>query len=223
MLARYVRSRDLTCRFPGCTAPAEFCDIDHVIPYPLGATHPSNLACLCRNHHHLKTFWTGDWELRLLPDGAAVWTSPTGQTYTTASGMSKLLPRLGTPTPENSPPPSNTGGLQHRPRREDAPPQTNPRQRPPRTHQNRTRTQQSSQENANAKPDRRQLPTAAVLRSARRRCAARASVDVVRRARERQPHERAAAHRVEVDAGRDRNAGVSQQFRAERQRVRGQV
>jgi Domain of unknown function (DUF222) len=48
-LERHIRSRDLTCRFPGCTMPAEFCDIDHVIPYPLGATHPSNLACLCRN------------------------------------------------------------------------------------------------------------------------------------------------------------------------------
>ncbi|MGZ5393916.1 MAG: HNH endonuclease signature motif containing protein [Mycobacterium sp.] len=55
-LDRFVRARDLTCRFPGCTMPAEFCDIDHVIPYPLGATHPSNLACLCRKHHHLKTF-----------------------------------------------------------------------------------------------------------------------------------------------------------------------
>jgi hypothetical protein len=27
---------------PGCSMPANFCDIDHVIPYPLGATHPSN-------------------------------------------------------------------------------------------------------------------------------------------------------------------------------------
>src|SRR5262249_8229146 len=60
-LARFVRARDLTCRFPGCSAPAEFCDIDHVIPYPIGATHASNLACLCRKHHLLKTFWTGDW------------------------------------------------------------------------------------------------------------------------------------------------------------------
>src|SRR4029078_403868 len=35
-LARFVRARDLTCRFPGCTTAAECCDIDHVIPYPLG-------------------------------------------------------------------------------------------------------------------------------------------------------------------------------------------
>jgi len=76
-LARFVRTRDLTCRFPGCTTPAESCDIDHVIPYPLGATHASNLACLCRKHHLLKTFWTGDWELELRPDVVAV-TSRTG-------------------------------------------------------------------------------------------------------------------------------------------------
>jgi hypothetical protein len=40
--------RDLTCRFPGCDHPAEFADIDHTIPYPLGLTHASNLKCLCR-------------------------------------------------------------------------------------------------------------------------------------------------------------------------------
>ncbi|MGZ5379112.1 MAG: hypothetical protein ACXWD8_14160, partial [Mycobacterium sp.] len=97
-LARFVRARDLTCRFPGCTAPAQFCDIDHVIPHPLGPTHPSNLACLCRKHHLLKTFWAGDWELELLPDGAAVWTSPTGRTYTTYPGCRSYFPDWDTTT-----------------------------------------------------------------------------------------------------------------------------
>ncbi len=49
-LAEFVRCRDLTCRFPGCEEPAEFCDLDHTIPYPIGPTHPSNLKCLCRKH-----------------------------------------------------------------------------------------------------------------------------------------------------------------------------
>ena len=49
-LARFVRCRDLTCRFPGCDATAEACDIDHTIPYPLGPTHPSNLKLLCLFH-----------------------------------------------------------------------------------------------------------------------------------------------------------------------------
>jgi Domain of unknown function (DUF222) len=38
-LERFIRCRDLTCRFPGCDRPAEFCDIDHTVPYPLGLTH----------------------------------------------------------------------------------------------------------------------------------------------------------------------------------------
>ena len=31
-LADFVRCRDLTCRFPGCDAPADICDVDHTIP-----------------------------------------------------------------------------------------------------------------------------------------------------------------------------------------------
>ena len=58
-LADFVRCRDLTCRFPGCDRPATNCDIDHTVPYPVGPTHPSNLKCLCRFHHLLKTFWNG--------------------------------------------------------------------------------------------------------------------------------------------------------------------
>ena len=57
-LERFIRCRDLTCRFPNCDRPAEFCDVDHTVPFPLGPTHPSNLKCLCRKHHLLKTFWT---------------------------------------------------------------------------------------------------------------------------------------------------------------------
>jgi hypothetical protein len=43
-LERFVRCRDLTCRFPGCDRPAEFCDVDHTVPYPLGPTHPLKLT-----------------------------------------------------------------------------------------------------------------------------------------------------------------------------------
>ncbi|WP_082949632.1 HNH endonuclease signature motif containing protein, partial [Mycobacterium sp. ACS4331] len=59
-LAAFVRNRDMFCRFPGCSTPAQFCDIDHAIAYPAGPTHPSNLRCLCRKNHLLKTFWTGE-------------------------------------------------------------------------------------------------------------------------------------------------------------------
>lgn len=81
-LQEFVRARDLTCRFPGCDRPAEFADIDHTQPHPAGGTHPSNLKCLCRKHHLLKTFWTG-WMDRQLADGTVEWTTPTGRTSTT--------------------------------------------------------------------------------------------------------------------------------------------
>ena len=58
-LAEFVRMRDLFCRFPGCDVVAEYCDIDHARPWPLGPTHASNLNCKCRKHHLMKTFWTG--------------------------------------------------------------------------------------------------------------------------------------------------------------------
>jgi hypothetical protein len=35
--AEFVRARDITCRFPGCHATAQYCDIDHVIPGRSGA------------------------------------------------------------------------------------------------------------------------------------------------------------------------------------------
>ncbi|OBB91591.1 HNH endonuclease signature motif containing protein, partial [Mycolicibacterium peregrinum] len=41
-LSEFIRWRDLTCRFPGCDAPAERCDVDHTAPWPAGPTHPSN-------------------------------------------------------------------------------------------------------------------------------------------------------------------------------------
>jgi hypothetical protein len=101
-LERFVRCRDLTCRFPGCDRPAEFCDLDHTVPYPLGPTHPSNLKCLCRKHHLLKTFWTG-WSDEQRPDGTIVWTAPSGQAYTTHPGSRLLFPTLCVPTAELPP------------------------------------------------------------------------------------------------------------------------
>ncbi|WP_164478834.1 HNH endonuclease signature motif containing protein, partial [Mycolicibacterium stellerae] len=99
-MGEFVRCRDLTCRFPGCDKPAQFCDIDHTVAYPVGPTHPSNLKCLCRFHHLLKTFWNGPkgWRDRQLPDGTVIWTAPTGHTYTTYPGSRHLFPQLCAPT-----------------------------------------------------------------------------------------------------------------------------
>ncbi|KKF01338.1 HNH endonuclease signature motif containing protein [Mycolicibacterium obuense] len=98
-LARYIRTRDLTCRFPGCTVPAARCDIDHTEPFDHadpasgGLTVAENLGCYCREHHRRKTFDEG-WRDRQLADGTIVWTSPAGHTYTTTPGGAALFPDL---------------------------------------------------------------------------------------------------------------------------------
>ncbi|MBI3224569.1 MAG: DUF222 domain-containing protein [Mycolicibacterium cosmeticum] len=96
-LAEFVRCRDLTCRFPGCDVSAWDCDVDHTVAFPAGPTHPSNLKCLCRFHHLLKTFHTG-WSDFQLPDGTVVWTAPTGHTYLTEPEGAHWFPGLVTPT-----------------------------------------------------------------------------------------------------------------------------
>jgi Domain of unknown function (DUF222) len=106
-LEEFVRFRDLTCRFPNCDTPAEFCDVDHTIPWPWGPTHPSNLKCVCRKDHLLKTFWDG-WTDRQYPDGTIEWTSPTGKTYITHPGSRVLFPHWNTTTATLPPPPTVT-------------------------------------------------------------------------------------------------------------------
>jgi hypothetical protein len=117
-LADFIRCRDLTCWFPGCDRPAEFCDIDHTIPWPLGPTYPSNLKLLCRIHHLPKVFYIGPngWQDRQLPDGTIIWTSRTGHTYTTKPGGSLFFPVLAIPTgklalPTSLSPPDANRGL----------------------------------------------------------------------------------------------------------------
>lgn len=104
-LAEFIRIRDLTCRFPGCDVPAEFCDIDHTVPWPFGPTHPSNLKCACRKHHLLKTFWTA-WRDVQLPDGTVIWAAPNGRTYTTRPGSRIFFPAWNTTTAELPPTPT---------------------------------------------------------------------------------------------------------------------
>jgi hypothetical protein len=113
-LANFVRARDLTCRFPGCTRAATRCQLDHVTPYPYGPTAASNLACLCVEHHLLKTFWPG-WTYTLQPDGTAHWRDPDGQTSTSHPGSRLLFPELSNPVAKavitETPPPKHTAGL----------------------------------------------------------------------------------------------------------------
>jgi hypothetical protein len=101
-VARWIRLRDITCRFPGCDRPVAFCDIDHTTPFnhanPAagGLTVPWGLADYCREHHRLKTFHSGPggWNDEQLPDGTIVWTSPTGRTYRTTPDGPELFPEM---------------------------------------------------------------------------------------------------------------------------------
>ena len=80
-LARLVRARDGTCRYPGCATPAQRCDLDHVIAYPAGPTTAANLQTLCRVHHGFKHH--GGWTVTMTPEGVCTWTAPNGRSHTT--------------------------------------------------------------------------------------------------------------------------------------------
>lgn len=81
---RVVRLRDRTCRFPGCSRPAEYTDTDHIVPWPEGRTRAIDLAGECRRHHLVKTH--SAWTVRHRRDVSThdmIWTSPLGTQRTT--------------------------------------------------------------------------------------------------------------------------------------------
>src|SRR4051812_3999066 len=79
----FVTTRDRTCRFPNCGQRVGWADHDHVVPHACGGrTDCTNLCCLCRTHHRLKTFARG-WTFRMEPDGTLQVTTPGGVTRVT--------------------------------------------------------------------------------------------------------------------------------------------
>ena len=79
---RFVRTRDRSCRHPGCANRAGWADLDHVVAHAEGgATDCSNLCCLCRRHHRLKTHAPG-WRYAMTRDGVLSVTTPSGVTRT---------------------------------------------------------------------------------------------------------------------------------------------
>jgi hypothetical protein len=98
---RFVATRDRTCRHPGCRNRAGWADHDHVVPHADGGpTDCTNLCCLCRRHHRLKTHARG-WRFAMDPDGTLHVTTPSGVTRTTRP------PGLDPPAidPADDPPP----------------------------------------------------------------------------------------------------------------------
>jgi hypothetical protein len=75
----WVRARDRTCRFPGCSRPAYGADLDHTVAVTDdGPTLADNLGALCRRHHRLKHTPAAGWALEQPDAGIFVWTSPNG-------------------------------------------------------------------------------------------------------------------------------------------------
>lgn len=76
-----VMAVDGTCRGPGCTVPANRCDLDHDVPWPSGPTHVSNLTAKERQHHNVRTH--EQWSATRDPDGAVHWRTASARRYTT--------------------------------------------------------------------------------------------------------------------------------------------
>jgi hypothetical protein len=81
-LAEFIRTRDQTCRFPGCRRSAWRTDLDHTIAFDFGGrTIRINLEAVCRRHHRIKHLpgWTAAQD----SDGTLTFTTPHGRVYRT--------------------------------------------------------------------------------------------------------------------------------------------
>ncbi len=95
---RALLLRDGGCAFPGCDAPARWCDVHHVDHWEHGGkTNVARMVLLCR-HHHRVTHRRG-WSLHATDDSWFWWRTPTGRTvWSQRHGR----PRTG-PTPPDDP------------------------------------------------------------------------------------------------------------------------
>ncbi|TFC94532.1 HNH endonuclease [Cryobacterium breve] len=63
---RAIAARDGGCTIPGCTVPAAWCEVHHVIPWYLGGkTDIDNGVLLCWYHHH-HSIDTSGWQIRMV-------------------------------------------------------------------------------------------------------------------------------------------------------------
>ncbi|WP_120339941.1 HNH endonuclease signature motif containing protein [Cryobacterium soli] len=129
-MGKWLRMRDETCRFPGCSRPAVKSDVDHTDPWAGGGTTDSdNLAHLCEAHHRLKHL--SRWRVTQEPGGILLWTSPGQRSYRTDPANPVAPPRPLPPTtgPKTRTRPADDSYLQprHQPtRRPTAPVPENP-------------------------------------------------------------------------------------------------
>jgi hypothetical protein len=77
-IRKHMAALQPTCSFPGCLAPADDCDFDHLLGWKEhGETSTTNGGPKCDHDHQLKDHgWTHD-----RADQHDTWTSPLGHTY----------------------------------------------------------------------------------------------------------------------------------------------
>lgn len=90
-IRRVVKHRDSgRCRFPGCER-RRLVEVHHLWHWEDGGpTDATNLACVCRYHHHLAH--EGGWTVRGDPAATLTWTRPDGRTL--ESGPPPLRPEI---------------------------------------------------------------------------------------------------------------------------------
>ncbi|PXA67703.1 HNH endonuclease signature motif containing protein [Cryobacterium arcticum] len=124
-MKKWLRMRDETCRFPGCSRPAVRCDMDHTNDWADGGpTDHDNLACLCEAHHRLKHL--SQWQVTQQPGGILLRTSPGKRSYRTdpANQMSPPPPAPPVAQPKTRKKPAADTCLtpKHQPPRQPSPP-----------------------------------------------------------------------------------------------------
>ena len=85
---RAIAARDGGCAITGCTVPAAWCEVHHVIPwYKGGMTRIGNGVLLCWYHHH--SIDTSGWDIRMVrgkPEVRAPFCYDPSRTWRAAGG-----------------------------------------------------------------------------------------------------------------------------------------
>ena len=102
-MVEHVRAVDGVCRGPGCEVPAGRCDLDHEVPWPIGATEVGNLRSKERFHHNVKT--AGIWRSEPVEDDGLEWTTVAGRRYVTRPKDWRASLRGVEPEADPDPPP----------------------------------------------------------------------------------------------------------------------
>jgi len=139
--------RDGGCAFPGCEAPADWCDAHHLLPWDDGgATTLDNLVLLCKHHHHL--VHEGGWTLWRAIDGRLYLTDPSGHPVA-VTPHGRAIDLDDPPPAPPSPPPRRPGELRF----------LTPRERAARVAERERRRQEADRRAAEAAADAEPLPT----------------------------------------------------------------